>query len=102
MNEPEHKFKVGQVWRAKRPVEVGGSLFEPGYINDRVIKHVGMFSIQYDGPSIKNGRHYPSVTHEQFARWAGRLLDEKELPQGDWATWERSAYRSDTNAEANK
>lgn len=27
--------------------------------------------VQYDGPAVQNGRHYPSVSTEDFARWAG-------------------------------
>ncbi|MBE0599887.1 MAG: hypothetical protein IH568_01090 [Burkholderiaceae bacterium] len=27
--------------------------------------------VQYDGPAVRNGRHYPSASTEDFAKWAG-------------------------------
>lgn len=77
------KFSVGQVWRAKRPANAGG------LVNDRQIKWISSFdgAIQYDGPAVANGRHYPKVSAEQFEKWAGREVAD-ELPEGEWATWD--------------
>jgi len=76
------KFEVGQIWRAKTPRNVAG------LVNDRVIRYVGMYNVQYDGPSVANGRKYPLMKFEDFEKWAGRLLDPSELPPGTWAEWD--------------
>lgn len=76
------KFSVGQVWRAKRPSNAGG------YVNDRQIIHVTFLGdVQYDGPSVARGRHYPVVSRETFEKWAGREV-KAELPKDEWQPWD--------------
>lgn len=76
------KFAVGQVWRAKRPGNANG------FVNDRVIRHINFLGhIQYDGPAVGFGRHYPIVTEETFEKWAGRIVTD-ELPEGEWQRWD--------------
>ncbi|QOV06313.1 hypothetical protein CPT_Maja_093 [Burkholderia phage Maja] len=82
------ELKVGQVWRAKRP-KVAGPFFAP-LVNDRQIVWIdslGM-TVQYDSPSVAQGRHYPKVSREAFEKWAGREVSG-ELPEnGDWQKWD--------------
>lgn len=76
------KFQVDQIWRAKQPANSGG------LVNDRVIIYVGSFGqVQYDSPSVAHGRRYPTVGEAVFDKWAGRLIEEKELPLDEWAPW---------------
>jgi hypothetical protein len=82
------KFQVGQVWRAKRPV-AAGSMLRP-LVNDRQILWIDSFGsqVQYDSPSVTNGRRYPKVSMEAFEKWAGREV-KAELPEnGDWQAWD--------------
>jgi hypothetical protein len=60
-----------------------------GFVNDRSILYVNEISgiIQYDGPAVANGRHYPKVTIEVFDKWAGREVTD-ELPPEEWAQWD--------------
>ncbi len=75
-------LQQGQIYRAKKPAKIG---FIPAEFNDRmIIRHLGN-RIQYDSPTIKNGRKYPIVTVEEFLKWAGCRV---ELPLGEWADWD--------------
>jgi hypothetical protein len=76
------KFEVGQVWRAKKPANASG------LVNDRVILHINFLgAVQYDGPSVARGRHYPIVSAEAFEKWAGREV-RSELPKDEWQEWD--------------
>jgi hypothetical protein len=75
-------LKVGRCYRAKRPGGVGF----PALTNDRQIKFIGGDSVQYDGPSVATGRHYPTVKIDAFLRWAHCDVTD-ELPKGEWASW---------------
>jgi len=72
---------VGHVYSAKKKRIIG--LFT-SYYNDRaIIRKLPGGVIQYDSPTVKIGRHYPSITEEQFLKW------EKEdvtniIPKDDW------------------
>lgn len=81
---PPVVFEVNRVYRAKkdRPVSVG---FDRVH-NDRMIIHVGTFDVQYDAPTVRNGRRYPSVSKEKFAAWAGEDVTGT-LPETDWAPY---------------
>lgn len=74
-------LQVGRCYRAKRPARIG--LF-PSLINDRQIKWIGGDQVQYDSPSVKDGRRYPVVKIEAFLKWADRDVTD-ELPKGQWA-----------------
>jgi len=72
---------TGHVYRAKKPVRCGFN-----DVNDRMILHIGLVSVQYDSPSVKNGKHYPSIPIDKFQAWAGEDVTEG-YPDGDWAGW---------------
>ncbi|KNC93631.1 hypothetical protein [Trabulsiella odontotermitis] len=77
------ELKVNRCYRAKKPRSV--SSFPP-LVNDRQIIHIGATHVQYDGPAVKYGRHFPSMTKEAFIAWAERDVTD-ELPAGEWQTW---------------
>ncbi len=69
----------GHIYRAKRPTR--------NYLqeyNDRQIIWVGMIEVQYDSPTVANGRHYPRVSREKFLAWAGADVTEG-YPKDEWA-----------------
>jgi len=70
---------VNHIYAAKRPSSVG--LF--GYYNDRQILWMGELSVQYDSPTVKDGRPYPKVSIENFLKWAGEDIT-KIMPVGAW------------------
>ncbi|EAX8474252.1 hypothetical protein M9319_004091 [Salmonella enterica] len=80
MADEELKLKVGRTYRGKRPQN------RSGLVNDRTILHIGATHIQYDGPVVGFGRHYPSCTREAFLQWAARDVTD-ELPKGEYAEW---------------
>jgi hypothetical protein len=71
----------GRAYRAKKPRQAGF-----GYVNDRQVLWVGESTVQYDSPSMSNGRRYPSIDKEKFEKWAGTDVTDI-LPEGDWQTW---------------
>ncbi len=73
------RFAVGMVFEAKKPKRIGFR----GLWNDRQILYVGDGLIQYDSPTVKHGRKYPTVTTEEFEKWAGRDVTQ-EMPKDDW------------------
>lgn len=77
----ELELKVGRVYRAKRPARVRGA------INDRQIIWIDSLGVilQYDGPAVRAGLHYPKMTCEAFHKWAARDVTD-ELPSGEWAS----------------
>lgn len=77
------ELTVGRTYRAKRPKPVG--LF-PSLIDDRTIIWVGLYEVQYDGPSVKFGRKFPKVSKAAFLRWADRDVTD-ELPKDEYAPW---------------
>lgn len=72
---------VNHVYRAKKPGPTSS-----GSVNDRMIIHMGPTTVQYDSPTVKNGKHYPSIPREQFEAWAGEDVTEG-YPDGDWMGW---------------
>jgi hypothetical protein len=54
-------------------------------INDRMIIWMSETKIQYDSPTIRDGRHYPTIPIEQFLKWAKEDVTPK-LPIGGWRT----------------
>lgn len=73
---------VGRFYRAKKPAPSGF----PPLTNDRQIKYIGGDKVQYDGPAVANGRHYPMTTIAAFLKWADRDVTD-ELPPGEWADY---------------
>lgn len=59
-------IKVGHHYRAKHVQRVG-FLKEP---NDRTVVWIGINAVQYDGPSVAIGKKLPTVTMDEFIKWA--------------------------------
>lgn len=75
------EIQAGRTYRAKKPRNCGG------LVNDRTVLWIGsMGQVQYDGPAVAPGRHYPKVSLAEFAAWADRDITD-ELPKGRYATW---------------
>ena len=70
---------VGHVYSAKRPKALGF----PPLLNDRQIKWIGMFEVQYDSPSVAMGRKYPRISKEKFLAWAKEDVTML-CPEGEW------------------
>jgi hypothetical protein len=64
---------VGKTYRAKRPTY--NFYREP---NDRTVVWMGESQVQYDGPSIPNGRRLPIVPMAAFLKWAGSVVEASE------------------------
>lgn len=75
---------VNRTYRAKKPGRIAN--FPQPLVNDRTIIWIGMYELQYDGPSVKNGSPYPRMSIELFRQWADRDVTD-ELPEGHYATW---------------
>lgn len=50
------------------------------------IETIWDYMIQYDSPSIKNGKKYPSIAASKFLKWAAENVTEKMPVDGQWAT----------------
>ena len=84
MTEDCLKLQVGRTYRAKKPGKAGDA-WKP-LINDRTIKWIGSCEVQYDGPSVARGRHYPKVPIAKFLAWASHDVTD-ELPDQEYAAW---------------
>lgn len=73
-------LKVGHVYRGKRIRNC------KGLVNDRIIIWMNAEEIQFDSPSVADGRHYPTVSIGKFIAWADRDVT-KELPEDLWADY---------------
>ena len=71
----------GRTYRVKKPANSGG------LVNDRQVVYVSATSVQYDGPTVGFGRHYPTVSREKFEAWAGEDVTDS-LPKGEWLGWD--------------
>jgi hypothetical protein len=78
----EADLKVGRVFSSKRPQRAG--LFTP-LLNDRSILYVNTLdrTMQYDSPTVRDGRHYPKVSFDAFLRWAKDDVTDL-CPPGEW------------------
>ncbi|QYM99546.1 hypothetical protein K1T36_21005 [Pseudomonas protegens] len=84
MPEETLKLQVGRTYRAKKPAKAGDT-WSPS-INDRTITWIGSSEVQYDGPSVAFGKHYPKVSKEKFLAWASRDVTD-QLPPNEYAKW---------------
>ncbi|MDU8420258.1 hypothetical protein RYA60_18535 [Pseudomonas syringae] len=75
------KLQVGRTYRAKTPRVAGNR-----EVNDRTVTWIGSCEVQYDGPSVGFGKHYPKVEKEKFLAWADRDVTD-ELPPNQYAKW---------------
>lgn len=71
----ELTIEVGKNYRAKKPRKC----LDGGY-NDRTVLYIDKFRtiVQYDSPTVANGRHYPKISMEQFVKWAGKEISDDE------------------------
>jgi hypothetical protein len=83
----ENDIMPRRCYRAKKPAAVHRFL-EPALVNDRQVLWVSSDRslVQYDSPTVSNGRRYPQVTMEKFLKWAGSDVTSI-MPKGDWALW---------------
>lgn len=81
----ELDIKVGHVYEAKKPKVAG--IF---YANDRHVLHIDPHfdEVQYDSPTVRNGRHYPRTRVEKFVKWAGRDVTDEMPEDGQWRMFE--------------
>ena len=70
----------GHTYRAKKPRNANG------FVNDRTIVYIGWDIVQYDGPAVAIGRHYPKIAKGDFVKWAERDVTD-ELPKDKYAPW---------------
>lgn len=75
----------GHIYRAKKPKKVE-RLFQPAFYNDRQVVYVSDARVQYDSPTVRDGRKYPTIERAKFEAWAGSDVTEG-YPRGDWALW---------------
>lgn len=74
---------TGHIYEAKRPACASAFLF-----NDRQVTWVSADRslVQYDSPTVPDGRRYPKVTMEKFLKWARRDVTTLMPPNG-WRVW---------------
>jgi hypothetical protein len=76
---------VGHVYEAKRPSMV---LFNGGVMNDRKVVYTSKTQVQYDGPTVRDGRHFPTVSMDAFLNWAKRDVTD-EMTKNQWRVYAR-------------
>lgn len=76
-------LKIGHVYSGKRRARTGP--FMAPVWNDRQIKWIDSLGLQlqYDGPAVANGRHYPKIDVDAFLKWASHDVTD-QCPEGDW------------------
>lgn len=73
------------IYRAKKPKRVD-LLFGGEFYDDRQVVYVSATQVQYDSPTVRWGRKYPTIDRAKFEAWAGEDVTEG-YPPGDWAQW---------------
>ena len=76
------EIESGHVYRAKKPKPIG--MFDPVF-DDRQTLYVTGSRVQYDSPTVRDGRKYPTIDREKFEKWAGEDVTEG-YPDG-WEPW---------------
>lgn len=81
------ELKLNHIYKAKRSRVA--EVFSGNY-NDRQIIHLGIDTVQYDSPTVRNGRHFPTVSMEKFLQWAERDITEvyQTIPLNKWRDFE--------------
>jgi len=71
----EKDLKAGAYYRAKKPRK----MYDGGF-NDRRILWISADreKVQYDSPTVGNGRHYPTVPTERFLKWVGKEITKED------------------------
>lgn len=64
-------LRVGATYRAKRPSRYFRTSTFSDTFNDRTILYISRDrgTVQYDSITVRDGRHYPTVTMEVFLKW---------------------------------
>mgnify|MGYP000129276497 CR=1 FL=1 len=75
----------GHIYRAKRPKPSGGFF---AVFDDRVVVYVTPTQVQYDSPTVRQGRKFPAVDRTKFETWVGTDVTEG-YPLSGWAEWVR-------------
>ena len=73
----------GRCYEAKKPEK-----HHSGFWNDRQVRWVNSdrTKVQYDGPTVANGRHFPTIEMDKFLKWVGRDVTAL-MPDGEWRPW---------------
>lgn len=71
------EIKRGHVYRAKHPRK-RYTLGLGDHFTDREVVYVDERRVQYDGPHIKLGQHFPTVSMDEFLAWVGKDVTEQE------------------------
>ena len=50
------------------------------------IETVWDYMVQYNSPSVKFGKHYPSIPASKFIKWAAKNVTDILPENGDWAS----------------
>lgn len=54
--------------------------------NAKNIETLWDYTVQYDSPSLKNGKKYPFISAAKFLKWAAEDVTEKMPKDKSWAT----------------
>jgi len=46
-------------------------------------EHIWDYTVQYDSPTLKFGKKYPTIPLSKFLKWAGKEITS-EMPPGEW------------------
>lgn len=98
----QHKCVVGHVdhgyhqefldWCAKKTLRFPGSeIDQHEYYNEtgkdaKNIETIWDHVVQYDSPSVKRGKKYPTMPMAKFLKWAAEDVTSKMPENGDWAS----------------
>jgi len=68
-------IKPGRCFEAKRPKKY--STLDGTFYDDRQVSWVSsdLSRIQYDSPTVRNGRRFPTTDMEKFLKWVGRDVE---------------------------
>jgi len=80
------KILVGHIYRAKNPKPCFVGHIE--FFNDRQVTWIGLSEVQYDSPTVRNGRKYPKVSIEKFKAWMGDDVTE-QMPELEWMPYKK-------------
>jgi hypothetical protein len=77
---------VGHSYEAKRPRRVGR--IGDDLVNDRQVTYVSSVGnyVQYDSPTVSDGRCLPVLDMDKFLAWVGRDVTDL-MPEDAWRTW---------------
>ena len=76
-------IKPGRCFEAKRPKKY--ATMDGTFYDDRQVSWVAsdLSRVQYDSPTVRNGRKFPVTDMEKFLKWVGRDVSAL-MPKGEW------------------